>query len=162
MFSAVICAEKLGFGGGAPGRGYFRQKLEYSMRFSIVGIKQGSRITLAVCSLDARSLSLLPSSICAAFLFAPVLAFRLLLFHFVPPVYLQAVSAWFSLLCTETVVQKLYFYIALLLMVVHPTSKAGPTCAELWRGVFSFLQVPVSFITHIWTDKTVASFLTIS
>ena len=105
--------------------GYFRQKLEYSMHFYIVGIVQGSRITLVVCSLYAPSLLLLPSSMCAAFLFAPTLAFRLLLFHFVPSIYLQAVSAWFSLLCTETIVQKLYFYSALLLMVLRPTSEAG-------------------------------------
>lgn len=117
---------------------------------------QGSRITLVVCRLYVPFLTLLASSICAAFLFAPVLAVRLLFFHFVPSIYLQAGSAWFILLCTEIIVQKLYFYSALLLMVVHPTSEAGLTCAERWRRVFSFLQVPGSFLTHIWTDQRVA------
>jgi len=104
---------------------HFRQKLKYSVHFHIVGVVWGSRIALVVCSLPALSLPLLPSSVCAAFLFAPVLAFRLLLSHFVPLICLQASSAWFILLCTEAVVQKLYFYSALLLVVVHPSSEAG-------------------------------------
>lgn len=83
------------------------------------------------------SLLLLPFWICVAFLFAPVLAFRFLLFPFVPSIYLQAVSAWFNLLCTETVVQKLYFYSASLLMVVHPTSEAGLNlCRTLDKSLF--------------------------
>lgn len=40
LFCAVICAEKLGFGEGAPARDtdYFRQKHGYSMQFYIAGI----------------------------------------------------------------------------------------------------------------------------
>lgn len=66
-----------------------------------------------------------------------MLAFRLLLFHFVASIYLQAVSAWFSLLCTETVVQKLYFYSALLLMVTHPTHEAELNlCRTMEESIF--------------------------
>lgn len=40
LFCAVICAEKPGFGEGAPARDtdYFRQKHGYSLQFYIAGI----------------------------------------------------------------------------------------------------------------------------
>lgn len=89
MVCAVTCAEKLEFGEEllvGMQTGSCRQKLEYSMHLCIIGIM------LMVYSLYAPSLPLLPFSIWAAILFASVLALRLLLLHFVPYIYPQAIS----------------------------------------------------------------------
>lgn len=47
--------------------------------------------------------------------------------------------------------QKLYFYIALLVMVACPTSETG---LNPWTRAISFHHVPGSFLTDVWTDLT--------